>query len=1352
MTAVIKFGKNFIISELNSRAEKTFGYKPDEIIGKPLGVLFHGDTNQIQNSIKKHFARKTPGKVSWTSGKEVLGLNKKGKKIPISVQISRKVSGRKQVFTAVINALSPKPEKSILNAGKNTKSDDLIAEVKKLKLQLKEEKGKVKELSTAINEIRNETETFFKSFPDLIFIVNYKGIILELRGGPEEELYISSQYFTGKNISTFLPKDIVTKFYSAAKKLTKKNNTISFEYSMPIRGMLMHFRGLMRYLTDEKIIFVTRNITQYEESKITLVKRDILLSAIAMAANALLSIKDPDKSVDKALEILGEAVTVNRVYIFKNYINDEGKVFTSQINEWSRNPAETQKDNPDLLNFDFDYIPRWKSLMTKGLPVNGLVKNFTAPEKEILEPQGIISLLAIPIFVEKNFWGFIGFDDTVSERIWVDSEIEILKSMAFIFALYIEQKNAEKDYIDKVNELTVLNQIIASSNKNDELLNIFKNVLDETLTLLHFDGGGIYLIDEDSSIAKLVCSTGISKEHNDELDNIDINNEIYRKVFIEGIPLFTENYKAANPVISKKFKVKSLASVPFYYNNKIIGAINVKSSFNSVFTNLQKELLKSISDELSGAVQRRKMYDSLVQNEANLNSFFNTIDDMLFVLDSAGNIIKINNAVQEKLKYSEEELYGLSVLTVHIPEGREVAKRIVGEMLAGITDSCFVPLITKYGERIKVETKIKLGKWNNHDVIFGISRDISHRLEIEDALKKSEERWKYALEGNGDGLWDWNLVTNEVYFSKNWKKMLGYEDDELENILDNWKSRIHPDDIDEVIPELDNYLKGLTESYSTEYRMKAKDGSYKWILDRGSIIDKGKDGKPLRMLGTHVDISFMKQIEQSLIENESRTRAMLDLLPDLIFVMTKDGTYIDYHAPSTAGLYVEPEVFLGRNLKTIFPKELADKFLELFEISANTGEMTFYEYFLHEKETGKRNYYEARILTYGEEDKVLTIIRDITSRKNSEKLLEESERKYRYLAEYSQDIVSLHSLDGTYEFVSSSIKTILGYEENELLGRMPSDIMHEEDAERFRKITPVEMYKSNPSNIYEIRYKHKKGGYVWLEVALAQIKDMDGKTIKILSASRDITMRKKAEEEITATFEKEKKLNELKLNFISTTSHEFRTPLAAILSSTELLEYYGSKWTDDKKQSHYNKIKVSVNNMTGLLNDVLTFNKSESGNVTFVRSETDMDKFCTDLIEEFKLRISPDFKVRYEYLSQKPLHNVDARLMKQALDNLLNNAAKYSGEGKNIDMIVEDESDGLTFYVYDIGIGILESDKDKLFEVFYRGKNAALIKGTGIGLPLVKRIAELHKGSISFESNVPKGTVFKLFVKTSNFA
>lgn len=133
-------------------------------------------------------------------------------------------------------------------------------------------------------------------------------------------------------------------------------------------------------------------------------------------------------------------------------------------------------------------------------------------------------------------------------------------------------------------------------------------------------------------------------------------------------------------------------------------------------------------------------------------------------------------------------------------------------------------------------------------------------------LHDSEERLRFALEGSGDGLWDWNLKTNEVFFSKRWKEMLGFTEDEIDNTLDEWKNRVHTQDLEQVYADITAHIEGKSDVYSNEHRVKCKDGSFKWILDRGMIVSLDVDGSPVRMVGSHSDISERKESQLKLEE------------------------------------------------------------------------------------------------------------------------------------------------------------------------------------------------------------------------------------------------------------------------------------------------------------------------------------------------------------------------------------------------------------------------------------------------------------------------------------------------------
>ncbi|QUY41487.1 ATP-binding sensor histidine kinase [Acaryochloris marina] len=222
----------------------------------------------------------------------------------------------------------------------------------------------------------------------------------------------------------------------------------------------------------------------------------------------------------------------------------------------------------------------------------------------------------------------------------------------------------------------------------------------------------------------------------------------------------------------------------------------------------------------------------------------------------------------------------------------------------------------------------------------------------------------------------------------------------------------------------------------------------------------------------------------------------------------------------------------------------------------------------------------------------------------------------------------------------------------------------------------------------------------------------------------------------------EREINELKSRFISMTSHEFRTPLTAILGTTELIKHYGQGWETEKQHSYLDRIQRNVKHMTGLLDDVLVLSKADVGKTEFNPVSIDLTVFCSSLVEEFQLNTKRGQNIEYVLEGKQTTCFSDEKILRQILSNLLSNAIKYSPESSIVCFTVTFSNDEVIFLIKDQGIGIPESDQPHLFESFQRATNVGQIQGTGLGLAIVKKSVELHQGTITFESIASQGTTF----------
>lgn len=337
------------------------------------------------------------------------------------------------------------------------------------------------------------------------------------------------------------------------------------------------------------------------------------------------------------------------------------------------------------------------------------------------------------------------------------------------------------------------------------------------------------------------------------------------------------------------------------------------------------------------------------------------------------------------------------------------------------------------------------------------------------------------------------------------------------------------------------------------------------------------------------------------------------------------------------------------------------------------------------------------------------------------------------------------------KFLNQVAETLTGWQQDEARERTVGEVLKIVDEQTQQPVDdPTAEVLQKDTTIY--RSEHlllidKNGKAIPVTNSVAPIKDSRGEPAGVVWVFRDIsdtvaatTQRKRVEEAIRQQLEHERKLNQLQTQFIRTVSHEYRTPLAVISACSQLLENNALPQDKDKQLRNCKRIQAAVKYMVGLLENVLYFNQAESGKVTFNPVPLELNSFCTQLVEECLLLTSDGHRIQVLGCEPGCTIGADENLLQQILSNLLSNGMKYSSPGSEIGLKISCKRDRVIFQVCDRGIGIPLDDQSRIFDPFHRAANVGTIRGTGMGLAIVKRAVDLHGGTIAVESEVGVGT------------
>ena len=376
-------------------------------------------------------------------------------------------------------------------------------------------------------------------------------------------------------------------------------------------------------------------------------------------------------------------------------------------------------------------------------------------------------------------------------------------------------------------------------------------------------------------------------------------------------------------------------------------------------------------------------------------------------------IVVISQHIEKLLGYSVEEWLSNPDFMESIihDEDREGFTRLCDEILAGRPEANLqFRWRAKDGRVLWAEAYLyPILEEDAVTGLRGVALDITNRKRAEDELRQSEERLRLAQRAARVGTWDWNLITGESKWSEGIYKLLGLEPGDGNARVEDFVGFIHPQDRDRVLRNVESMIRN-SEMYHDEFRIIRRDGGILWLASKGNAV-RGDTGRAERMIGVNIDITDRKLAEEAVRQMEQRNQDIIRALPDLMFVQTADGVFLDYNASDTLDLLVPPEEFLGKNMRDVLPEELAERLFVCFQRAKESGELQIIEYAL--PIGGEPHWYEARII-HTNTGHFLSIVRNVTERKRAEEAVKQafvqvSEVKWQLEAEniYLQEEIRL---------------------------------------------------------------------------------------------------------------------------------------------------------------------------------------------------------------------------------------------------------------------------------------------------------------------------------------------------------